>query len=389
MISLSELRTRDSERSFKELTGNSWGVDRAGRDRAIGLAAGGVALASVGLSSSPATSDCRAARRAVFWLIVATACWGVSFPLIKAQGMLSARLLPGGEGWFFTAMTVAPRFGLAAVVLLVVRPGLLRGLTRMEWKQGFGLGGFAGLGMLLQNDGLHYTEASTSAFLTQLCAVMIPLWLAWRTRRNPGVVTWLAVGLVLAGVAVLGRLDVNRLGLGRGEIETLLGSIFFTGQILWLERQEFGRNRVFAVTLIMFVVEACIGFGLAGMSGGSFAAAGLLMSSGAWWTITMALMVICTLGAFLLMNFFQPRITSTEAGLIYCAEPIFGSVMALFMPLGLSALAGISYANERATPTLLLGGGLITLANVLIQCRPPGQPTLAPSVVTAETADAD
>ena len=139
----------------------------------------------------------------------------------------------------------------------------------------------------------------------------------------------------------------------------------------------------------MFVVEACIGFGLAGMSGGSFAAAGLLMSSGAWWTITMALMVICTLGAFLLMNFFQPRITSTEAGLIYCAEPIFGSVMALFMPLGLSALAGISYANERATPTLLLGGGLITLANVLIQCRPPGQPTLAPSVVTAETADAD
>ena len=52
---------------------------------------------------------------------------------------------------------------------------------------------------------------------------MIPLWLAWRTRRNPGVVTWLAVGLVLAGVAVLGRLDVNRLGLGRGEIETLLG----------------------------------------------------------------------------------------------------------------------------------------------------------------------
>jgi hypothetical protein len=35
-----------------------------------------------------------------------------------------------------------------------------------------------------------------------------------------------------------------------------------------------------------------------------------------------------------------------------------------------SAWAGIDYPNESATWTLLVGGGLITLANVLLQIRP-------------------
>jgi drug/metabolite transporter (DMT)-like permease len=71
------------------------------------------------------------------------------------------------------------------------------------------------------------------------------------------------------------------------------------------------------------------------------------------------------------MNKWQPSITATEAGLIYCTEPIFTSVMALFLPALLSAWAGFNYPNETLTWHLLLGGGLITAANVLIQLRPP------------------
>ncbi|MES2693821.1 MAG: hypothetical protein V4773_10140, partial [Verrucomicrobiota bacterium] len=79
--------------------------------------------------------------------------------------------------------------------------------------------------------------------------------------------------------------------------------------------------------------------------------------------------IFCTVGAYGLMNAWQPKITATEAGLIYCVEPIFGSLMACFLPALFSAWTGIHYPNETVTWTLLLGGGLITLANVLLQMR--------------------
>ena len=47
--------------------------------------------------------------------------------------------------------------------------------------------------------------------------------------------------------------------------------------------------------------------------------------------------------------------------------------MALCLPALFSRWAGIDYANETATWHLLAGGGLITLANVLLQLRPPAK----------------
>jgi drug/metabolite transporter (DMT)-like permease len=89
-----------------------------------------------------------------------------------------------------------------------------------------------------------------------------------------------------------------------------------------------------------------------------------------WLGLTIVLTLVCTLGAYGLMNTWQPKITATEAGLIYCVEPVFGSVMALFLPALFSVWVGINYPNETATWTLLIGGGLITAANILIQLKP-------------------
>jgi len=89
---------------------------------------------------------------------------------------------------------------------------------------------------------------------------------------------------------------------------------------------------------------------------------------------TLALTLFCTLGSFILMNTWQPKITATEAGLIYCIEPLFASLLALFLPALLAGWGGFSYPNERLTWHLLLGGGLITAANVLLQLKPPLKP---------------
>jgi drug/metabolite transporter (DMT)-like permease len=143
------------------------------------------------------------------------------------------------------------------------------------------------------------------------------------------------------------------------------------GQILWLERKEFAANRVVPVTLVMFATQGVIFCGLVAATTPDAAALAAVTGSGWWLAYTAALTVICTLGAYLLMNAWQPKITATEAGLIYCVEPIFGSLMALFLPAWFSVWAGIVYPNETATWTLLVGGGLITTANVIVQLRPP------------------
>lgn len=306
-------------------------------------------------------------------LVLANLFWGLSFPLIKAIVYAHQLAVPESSTWFLTAYTVAPRFLLASLVLAWVLRRQLRGITAAEWKQGSLIGATAGVGIFLQNDGLQFTSASTSAFLTQFYAIMIPAWVALRSRRWPSGLVLLCCALVLGGVAVLGRFDFRALALGRGEIETLACSVFFMFQILLLERKDFSANRPLPVSLVMFAVQAVM---FASVAVGSAPTLGSLVvpwTQPGWLGLTLMLTVFCTLGAYILMNTFQPQITATEAGLIYCGEPVFASVMALFLPAVISGWIGINYANETVTWHLLVGGGLITLANLLLQLNPPAK----------------
>ncbi len=150
-------------------------------------------------------------------LLLANAFWGLSFPLMKAVGQLTQRVSPEANPWFFTAMMVMPRFVLAAAVLATVLGRRLRTITSNEWQQGLLLGSFAVLGMLLQADGLQYTAASTSAFLSQFYAVLIPLWMAVRWRRHPGVWVWSCVLLVVGGAGCWANLIGKRGDWGAGK----------------------------------------------------------------------------------------------------------------------------------------------------------------------------
>lgn len=303
-------------------------------------------------------------------LILANLFWGLSFPVIKAIAMTHARLLPESSTWFIASWSVGPRFILATVVLLALFGRSLGSATRREWVQGLGLGLFAAIGMLLQTDGLQFTAASTSAFLTQLYAILIPLYLALRLRRLPPWTVGVSSVMVLAGVAILGRFDWAALRFGRGEAETLIASLFFMGQILWLEKKVFSGNRVMPVTIIMFAVEALVFLALSAGTAPHLDSLVATFRSVPWVGLTAMLTLFSTIGSYLIMNTFQPRITATEAGLIYCIEPIFGSLLALFLPALFSVWAGIDYPNETATANLLVGGGLITGANLLIQLKP-------------------
>ncbi len=305
--------------------------------------------------------------RAIRRLVLCNALWGLSFPTMKALTLIQQAALPGVSSWFIAAITIVYRFAIAAACLLAISAPTLGRVSRDEILQGVGLGGFAAAGILLQLDGLAYTSASTSAFLTQCSCVLIPLWLGVRHRRMPGPWILLCCAMAIAGVAVLAQVDWHKLQFGRGELETILASVFFTGQILLLDRPEFKRNDAEHISLIMSTVMALCCLPVALITTSHSGDWRLAFASAPALGFLAILVVFCTLGAFRLMNRWQRHLTATEAGLIYCLEPVFASACALVLPGLFSRWANIDYPNEVPALAMIVGGGLITAANVAAQ----------------------
>ena len=307
--------------------------------------------------------------RAAQVLIFCCACWAFSFPAMKALTLVGERSAPGNSSVFFAALCVVARFTLAGAVLATMCGRSLGGLTRREVRQGAGLGLCGGFGLVLQMDGMAYTHASTAAFLTQGYCVWIPLWFALRRRQLPSFTVWIGSLLVLAGAAVLAGVDLRSFRLGRGEWENLAGSVLFAGQILWLERPEFAGNDVNRFTLVMFAVMVLTCLPLALLTAARPADLLTAYASPAALALLALLVVLCTLVSFLLANRWQPEVPATEAGLLYCTEPVFTCGVTLFLPGLISGWAGLAYADERLSWNLALGGGLILAANVWLQLR--------------------
>lgn len=300
------------------------------------------------------------------WLLLAaTALWGVSFPTVKALYLVMAARRPETDTSVMTGCALAPRFLLGGALLALWLGREAGRLTRRELEQGAALAFFLGGGIFLQNEGLHSTSASVSAFLTQFYVILIPLWPALLARRRPRGRTLAAAVLVLAGVALLGGFDLRDWRPGRGELLTLLSAVFFAGQILCLGAKRYADNSPLKTAMIMLGATGLVFGGWLATRASGAALVAECLSSPAWWTLTAVLTLLCTVGAFGLMNSYQPRVTPTQAGLIYCMEPVFTALWSFFLPGLLSASWQIHYNNEALSGALLLGGGLTVAANVL------------------------
>ena len=306
------------------------------------------------------------AARAVLILTAATFLWASSFLVMRALGKHQTNLVPGVNSLFLAAVSVVARFGLAALVLAVWRGRHCASFTRLELWQGAGLGLFGGIGILLQMDGVIHIAASTSAFLTQCYCVWVPVVVACQRREWPSKALALSCAMVLGGVAVLADLHPSDLRLGRGEAETLVGSLLFAGQILWLNRPVFAAGRAVPVTLVMFAVVALLVLPVAVFTGNGVREWAAVCHSGPAAGLTLFLALVCTLVPYTMMNSWQQKLPAAQASLIYACEPLFTSFFALFMPAWLSWLAAVNYPNEVIGAHLLLGGGLVIAANLLL-----------------------
>lgn len=307
----------------------------------------------------------------VFALVGAAVCWGLSFPLMKGLSQMQMQAFPEAGSWFVSSWGLAIRFLIAAAIVAWWCRFVMKDITRSEVSQALGLGIFTAGGMLLQMDGLSYTSASVSAFLTQGYCVFLPFVVAVMVRRFPPAHVLLAAVMVMAGVAVLAQLDWNDLRLGRGELETLGAAAVFTAQILWIDRPGYARNHMGRVSALAFAITGVALLPLTFATMPSWQHLGLIYGSAPALGCLVALTLVSTLGGMLLMFTFQRGVGAVAAGIVYSTEPVFACLFAFVMPGVISAWAGIAYPNEALSQSLLVGGGLVLAANLVVQLKPP------------------
>lgn len=306
-------------------------------------------------------------RKALQALLLCTSLWALSFSVMKTLAMTQQSSVQGVDSWFISSLCVMSRFLAAGFLLLLVSWPKVRTASGREIEQGIWLAFFASGGICLQMDGLAYVPASTSAFLTQLYCVLVPMWVAVSARRFPTAKILVCCVLVLVGMAVLVNLNPLAVRLGRGELETLASSVLFTAQILCVESPRYAANRPQCFTTIMLLAMGLFAVPIVLLTAPDASACIRIYHSPSFWGLLAVLVLVCSISPFLLMNRWQREVTATEAGLVYCAEPVVVSLLALFLPGLLSQWTGVDYPNEQVSLRLALGGVLITAANVLLQ----------------------
>lgn len=310
-------------------------------------------------------------------LAALTVSTGVSFVFFKASVLRQEPFAIGESTWFIGASNLVPRFGVGVLFLLALHGGRVLKLTRAEWTQGIFMALTSFSGCLFQVDGLQRTSAATTAFLTQFYVILIPIWWAIYHRRRPGWSVILGALLVLAGVAVLARIDWHTIRIGRGEAEVLLAAVFFSLLISSLNWPGFAANRSERTSAAMFLIEGLLFAVVALVTCRNSTNLTAPYFSFSWVWLSLAASVFGTVGPFLLMNRWQRFVTTTEAGLLYSFSPVIAAFSEVFIPAPLSRIAEIDYANQPLSLALVIGGALILGANVLIQLRPPPAPALS------------
>lgn len=270
-------------------------------------------------------------------LVALTACWGSTFFLIKD-------LLDRVPTLDFLAL----RFAIASLALLLVAPKALGRLSPQVRKHAVVLGALYGVAQILQTAGLAHTPASVSGFVTGLYVVCTPLLAAaiLHTRIPP--ITWAAVVLATVG---LGVLALNGLSIGYGELITLASAVLYALHIVGLGAWSTAQDAVGMTILQIMVIAALCTL--------ATAHDGIVLPdrSGDWLSVAYMAVVVGALG-LLGQTWAQAHLPPTRTAIIMSMEPVFASLFAVWL------------GDEDLTTRLLLGGGMVLVAMLVVELAP-------------------
>jgi drug/metabolite transporter (DMT)-like permease len=174
-----------------------------------------------------------------------------------------------------------------------------------------------GLAYLAQTEGLRFTDEATSAFITYLLVIFVPLIVAVTTRSLPG--RGAVGGVATAAVGLYLLSGASGAGAGRGEVLTLLCALGFASHIIVLHDAAARFDPVLLNMVQLGVVGvACL---IPGLVGGGYRFEAKV------WLAVLYLGVMASAVAFFLQTWAQRRVGPTRSALLLMLEPVFAAVL--------------------------------------------------------------
>jgi drug/metabolite transporter (DMT)-like permease len=266
-------------------------------------------------------------------LMAVAAIWGGAF--LSMKGTLERLDVNSFLAW---------RFLIATLLLILIRPSVLKKIDLPFFKKGVILGIFLSSGYIFQSFGLTLTTVSNTGFITGLYVVLTPIVAAVILRKNISLVEWFAVLVATIGLALL---SLNGLQFGLGEFLVLISALLFALHIVGLGEWSKGLD-AYALTVLQLGTCAVVTF-LASFKSGFKAPP----DSGVWLSIIYTA-IFATALAFIIQTWAQSFIAPSTVGVILAAEVVFAAGL------------GIWFLNEPVTLRIALGGLLVLASMYLI-----------------------
>ena len=266
-------------------------------------------------------------------LTLVAAIWGGAFASMK--GTLERLDVNSFLAW---------RFAIATLVLILIKPSVLRRFNFNFIKKGALIGLFLGSGYIFQSFGFTLTTVSNTGFITGLYVVFTPVVAALILKKNITRIEWFAVFMATVGLALL---SLKGLTFGLGEFLVLVSAIFFALHIVALGEWSKGLD-TYALTVLQLGTCALLTFGASLKSGFSAPP-----DSGVWWSIIYTALFATAL-AFIVQTWAQSFIKPSSVAVILAMEVVF------------AAAFGIWLLSEPLTLRIALGGILVMASMYLI-----------------------
>lgn len=293
--------------------------------------------------------------RADVALVVAAFFFGTTFVVVK-DAVAEVDPLP----------FLAVRFLIGAAVLAVVAGSRRSSPGEHELRHGIVAGLALWVGYYLQTVGLQHTQPATSAFLTYLLVVVVPILGFVFLRKSLHWSTALGIVLSVVGLVLLTGAGGDGTGFGRGEILTLGCAVAFATHIVVLG-QTAARHDAIRFTCVQLATVGLISLGasladdvVSGSGSGSGPGDGggpSVLFGGAPLAAAAFTGVFATAVAFLAMVWAQRSVSPSRAALILLLEPVFAAL--------LSWVSG-----DPLTLVSAFGGAVILVAVVVAEVVP-------------------
>ena len=267
-------------------------------------------------------------------LLLVAAAWGWSFVIMKDS---IAR--QSVNNFLFT------RFALAFIVMILLRPQVIRLFTKDLVIRSAFIGTFLGFGFILQTLGLERTGVAITGFITGLYVIFTPLIAAVVLKVRITKLTW---GCVVLATIGLGLLSIRGWSIGFGELLVLGSALCFAGHIISLGKWSNGRDP-YAMTVIQLAMCTILS-GLASAAEGGYSPP---PDWGVWATVIFTA-VVSTAVAFVIQTWSQAHMSTTKVAVILTMEVVF------------AALFAVLFGGESLSLQTAVGGILVVTAMYVI-----------------------